>query len=162
MSTIARPDMACRDQERTPTMATNDQERDRERLIEVLQRELAAAHTREQTAQEQEVLRLRAFEQAHKQLEMARERLEQAQKQLEQVEQQSSPARLHGGPHAMRRRILELIEGEPQGLGRVEIEKALGVDKHLGDTLIGMARPSGPLIRTGKGLYAVAPGHAAV
>lgn len=85
MSTIARPDMACRDQKRTPTMATNDQERDRERLIEVLQRELAAAHTREQTAQEQEVLRLRAFE--------------QAQKQVEQVEQQSSPARQRDTRH---------------------------------------------------------------
>jgi hypothetical protein len=151
-------------------MANNDQERDRERLIEVLQRELDAARTREQAALERDMLQLRVFEQAQKQLEVARERLEQAQKQLEvarerleQIEQQrliettpNPSERPAGWQHLMRERILTLLEREPDGLTRQDIEKALSTNKNLGDTLIGMARPGGRLVRTGKGRYAVA------
>ena len=168
MSKIASLDTAPRAQEEMPTMASPDQDRDRERLIAVLERELDAARAREQAALEREMLQLRVFEQAQQQLEVARERFEQAQQQLEavrerfeQLEQQhlieTSPRseRPAGWQHLMRKRILTLLENRPDGLTRQEIERSIGTNKHLGDTLVGMAR-SGRLIRTGKGRYAVA------
>jgi hypothetical protein len=170
MSKIASTDTASRAQEEMPTMASPDQDRDRERLISVLERELDAARTREQAALEREMLQLRVFEQAQQQLEVARERLEQAQRQFEaarerlesielqrQLETAPSPAaRPPGWQHLMRKRILGLLEERPEGLTRREIESLIGTNRHLGDTLIGMARPEGLLIRTGKGRYALA------
>jgi hypothetical protein len=163
-------DTASKIPKRTPAMESKATEHDRERLIEVLQQEREAARTREQAALEREILQLRVFEQAQKQLEMARERFEQAQKQLEmarerleQIEQQRlietspNPAeRPAGWQHLMRQRILTLLEERPDGLTRKEIESSLSTKKHLGNTLVGMARIGGPLVRTGKGCYALA------
>src|SRR5437773_3286928 len=98
------------------------------------------------------MLQLRVFEQAQQQLERARERYEQAQQQLErarerfdQIEQQrlieTSPSeRPPGWQHLTRQRILTLLEREPDGLTRPEIERSLSSKKHLGDTLVGMVR----------------------
>jgi hypothetical protein len=140
---------------------------------DMLRKALDDARTREQAALERDMLQLRVFEQAQKQLEGARERFEQAQKQLEGarehveklaqqrlLETNPSPAeRPTGWQHLMRERILALLEGEPAGLTRPEIEKALSTTKHLGDTLVGMARPGGRLVRIGKGRFALARSH---
>ena len=146
-------DAAHKAQERTPPMASTPP--DLERLIEVLERELDAARSREQAALEREQVALER--------EMLQLRLfEKVQKQFEQSTQQRHPALLPNATFEMRHRILALLEEKPEGLGRVAIQEALSVNKHLGDTLIAMARPGGLLIRKGKGIYALAPRDTAV
>jgi len=40
----------------------------------------------------------------------------------------------------MRQRILEFLRAHPEGLTAVQIKVHLGVDKNIGDTLVGMVR----------------------
>jgi hypothetical protein len=157
-------------------MASPDQERDRERLIEVLQRELDAARTREQAALERDQAARDHAKDLVRLLEHAQKRVEDVEQQMKALEQRlhhplqgasGTQSRRPGGgrrprvdageytlahPLDMRPRILALLAEHPTGLSRADVERALHVSKHLGDTLVGMAR-KGLLIRTGPGVY---------
>ena len=56
---------------------------------------------------------------------------------------------------AMRRRIVALLREYPEGLTPAERRSLLGVDRPLGDTLLGMRR-DGLVQRVGYGRYVVA------
>ena len=59
---------------------------------------------------------------------------------------------------AMRRRIVALLQDEPEGLTPAEMQARLGVERSLTDTCQGMLR-YGRLRRVGRGRYvAIAPG----
>ena len=55
----------------------------------------------------------------------------------------------------MRRRIVALLCEYPEGLTPAEIRERLGVERSLGDTLLGMRR-DGLVQRVGPGRYVVA------
>ena len=52
----------------------------------------------------------------------------------------------------MRRRIVTLLQEHPEGLTPAEIRALLGVDRSLGDTVLGMRR-YGLVQRVGHGRY---------
>jgi hypothetical protein len=149
MSTLALGATVHRTKERKSTMASNDQKRDRERLIEVLQRELDAARTREQAALVREQA---ALEREARLLNL----LERLQPKMARTRLPSSPPRQPPGP--MRQHIVTLLTAHPKGLPRRQLEIALGTDKNLTDTLQGMVR-AGMIVRLAPAFFALAPGH---
>lgn len=161
-TTMPSHDASQRAQERMPTMA-NDQERDRERLIEVLQRELDAARTREQVALERaERLEQVALEREERLLALL-ERLP-LQHQLSREGRQSSHTAVaspqQGHTQSQRyvfQSILEVLQGYPEGLHREEIQRRLGMSKNLSDSLVNLVRRK-RLVRVSKGTYALPPG----
>ena len=60
-----------------------------------------------------------------------------------------------GGPRGEMRRIVALLCEYPEGLTPAEIRERLGVERSLGDTLLGMRR-DGLVQRVGPGRYVVA------
>jgi hypothetical protein len=109
-------------------MASKDQDRYQERLLEVLEnlgRLVERLHTR-LDAVEQEVKR------AH--------------------EDTTS----YSHPHAMRARIYAVLREHPTGLDRKAIERAVGTKKNLSDTLVGLVRHK-RLVRPRPGIYAISP-----
>jgi hypothetical protein len=48
--------------------------------------------------------------------------------------------RRHGRPGILRQPILDVLRQHPEGLTAVELKVYLGTNKHIGDTLSGMAR----------------------
>lgn len=143
-----------------------------ERLIEVLQQELAAARAREtqltQMAHERETQLLHLMAQMQQQnqrlLDMPRsappaspqEALEatQVRRRPERPPPpQSQPEAQGGDPRGqMRRRIVALLQGYPEGLTPTEMRELLGVERSLADTCLGMLR-YGLVQRVGRGRY---------
>ena len=124
-----------------------------ERMIELLQRELDAAHTREQAAREREALLLQMLSQ----LQQQNQRLLEAPRQEHSVV--SAPVAATQPPPAprgaMRRRLVALLQEHPEGLSPVQTRQLLGIDKDLGSTMKAMAR-DGLLRRVETGRYVVA------
>lgn len=122
-----------------------------QQLITVLQRELDAAHAREQAAQEREALLLHMLQQVQ----------QQSQRLLEAG--QPAPAPSHRAPVAvshrergdMRQRILTLLRDYPDGLSPAQTRQQLGVEKDLGSTMKAMLR-DGLLRRVALGQYTAA------
>jgi hypothetical protein len=137
------------------------QERDLLRLErDLLRRELEAAQAREQAALERE--------------KDAREREALLLRMVEQVQQQnqrlldmprSAPAPTLPGPGApgayepprgeIRRRIVALLQEQPEGLSPAQTRQLLKLEKDLGSTMKAMAR-DGLLRRVATGRYVVA------
>ena len=142
-----------------------------QQLITMLQRELDAAHTREEAAREREALLLQMLQQLQQQnqrlLDMPRPAPQdtpgatQARRRPEsppppQRPPQWQPEAQGGDPRGeMRRRIVALLQEHPEGLTPAEIRTRLGVDKSLADTCLGMLR-YGLVQRVGRGRYAAA------
>jgi hypothetical protein len=142
-----------------------------QQLITVLQRELDAAHAREDAAREREALLLQMLHQMQQQ----NQRLLDMPRPAPQDAPEAAPARRRpeslplpqrppqGQPEAqggdtrgdMRRRIVALLQDHPEGLTPAEMRTLLGVDKRLADTCLGMLR-YGLLQRVERGRYVVA------
>jgi hypothetical protein len=140
----------------TPT--SSGETRTLERLIDVLQRELAAAR-------EHETLLLQMLSQMQQQnqrlLDMPRPALQDAPQTARRVRSHAAPQDAPTAPPdaagtdprgAMRRRILALLQGAPEGLTTGEIRTRLGAERSLADTLLGMRR-DGLVQRVGRGRY---------
>jgi DNA-binding transcriptional MerR regulator len=144
-----------------------------QQLITVLQRELDAAHTREEAARERETLLLQMLQQMQQQnqrlLDMPRTSVPpqtaqealgatQTQTPLERGGQrqdtpQRQPPTQTGDPRGdMRRRIVALLTAHPAGLTPAEMRELLGVERSLADTCLGM-RKYGLIQRVGRGRY---------
>jgi hypothetical protein len=119
-----------------------------QQLIGVLQRELDAAHAREQTARDREALLLQMLQQVQ----------QQSQRLLEAGP--PAPGSYHPAPVAvshrdrgdMRQQILALLREYPDGLSPAQTRQRLGVEKDLGSTMKGMLR-DGLLRRLEPGRY---------
>ena len=144
-----------------------------QQLITVLQRELDAAHTREEAAREREAFLLQMLQQLQQQnqrlLDMPHPTPPQEAPQdalgatpgrrrpqstsLPQRPPQGQPEAQGGDPRGeMRRRIVALLQEHPEGLTPAEIRTLLGVEKSLADTCLGMLR-YGLVQRMGRGRY---------
>ena len=150
-TTMPSHDASQRAQERMPTMA-NDQERDRERLIEVLQRELDAARTREQVALEREERLLALLERLPLQHQLSREGRQSSHTAVASPQQGHTQSQRY-----VFQSILEVLQGYPEGLHREEIQRRLGMSKNLSDSLVNLVRRK-RLVRVSKGTYALPPG----
>ena len=122
-----------------------------QQLISVLQRELDAAHAREQAAQDREALLLQMLQQVQ----------QQSQRLLDMPRSAPalpmSPAQLvtRGADRgAMRQRIVALLYKHPEGLSPAQIHGHLGVEKSLAHTCVAMAR-DGLIRRVEPGRYGV-------
>jgi hypothetical protein len=152
-------------EEEMPTMASKDQERDRERLIDVLQRELEAARAREQMVLDHATSVVRLFEQASKRLESVEQHIQALDQRLQPLPQGreretppalSARALLHGKSRgALRYTILGILEGHPEGMTRKQIETAVGTGKNLSDTIGHMKRDQ-LIISKKLGVYVLA------
>ena len=141
-------------------------------LIAVLQRELDAAHAREEAARERETLLLQMLSQMQQQnqrlLDLPRPAPQETPQEAPGATQarrrpasprppqrapQGQPA-AQGGDHRgdMRRRIVALLQEHPDGLTPGEMRTLLGVDRSLADTCLGMLR-YGLVQRVGRGRY---------
>jgi hypothetical protein len=141
-------DTASKIPKRTPAMESKATEHDRERLIDVLERELAAAREREQVALERE--------QAYREQIAALTRLLEQLPLARDGQAAARPIIPQHGPRpasAMRQQILSLLERHPRGLHRRQIQEELGEEKNLSDTLVKMKRDS-LLVSKGNGFYA--------
>ena len=138
----------------------------------MLQRELDAAHAREEAAREREALLLQMLQQLQQQnqrlLDMPRPLLQESPQDApgamparRRPQSTPLPRRLPQGPPeaqggaprgAMRRRIVALLQEHPEGLTPAEMRTLLGVDKSLADTCLGMLR-YGLVQRVGRGRY---------
>ena len=76
-------DTAIKTAERTPIMESNATKRDRELLIEVLKRELAAAREREHAARERDAGHLRLLEASHQRIAHLEQKVEQMAQRLQ-------------------------------------------------------------------------------
>jgi hypothetical protein len=123
-------------------------------LIIVLQRELDAAHTREEAAREREALLLQMLSQMQHQNQRLLDMPRSAPPPVPRPAPRSSPAA--GDPRGeMRRRILALLHEHPEGLTPAEMRTLLHADKSLSDTCLGMLR-YGLVQRVGHGRYVAA------
>jgi hypothetical protein len=123
-----------------------------QQLITVLQRELDAAHTREEAAREREALLLQMVQQ----LQQQNQRLLDMPRHGAVPASTPSPLAAHEAPRGeMRRRIVTLLREHPEGLTPAEIRTLLGADRSLADTCLGMLR-YGLLRRVGRGKYVAA------
>ena len=129
----------------TPTVTPPDSAT-LQQLIAVLQRELDAAHTREEAAREREATLLQMVQQLQQQhqrlLDMPRPPL---------VPRPPGTTEMKG---AIRRRIVELLRDYPEGLSGQQTREFLAVEKDLRPTMKAMVR-DGLIRRVGKGLYGV-------
>jgi DNA-binding transcriptional MerR regulator len=125
----------------SPDLATLQQ------LLTVLQRELDAAHAREEAAREREAALLQMLQQLQ----------QQNQRLLDMPRPAPAPPHPLGTADmkgAIRRRIVELLRDYPEGLSGHQTREFLGVEKDLRPTLKAMVR-DGLIRRVGKGLYGV-------
>ena len=118
-----------------------------QQLITVFQRELNAAHAREEAAREREALLLQMLQQVQ-------------QQNQRRTQSPPAPHRGHQEPGvdprgAMRRRIVAMLHDHPEGLTPAEMRDLLGVDRSLADTCLGMLR-YGLVQRVGRGRYVAA------
>src|SRR5712691_3943323 len=139
-----------------------------ERLIEVLQRELDDARTREQAAREREATLLQMLQQVQQQnqrlLEAPRSApTTHAPTPLVRSPADTAPPSRGVSPVSMpfptrgaaRQRILALLREYPEGLTGAELRVLLGAEKSLTDTCAGMFK-NGLLRRVGRGRSVVA------
>ena len=153
--------------ERTPPMASTPPDHDRERLIEVLQRELDAARSREQAALEREQValeRVKCLEQVALEREARliglMEWLRDA-KLLPLERTPPQPVEVHGrSQRYWYRDILALLQDYPEGLHRLEIQQHLQTSDNLSDSLVNLVGRK-RLIRVAKGTYALPTSHGA-
>ena len=119
-----------------------------QQLVAVLQRELDAAHAREEAAREREATLLQLVQQLH----------QQHQRLLDMPRPPLAPRPLGTADMkgAIRRRIVELLRDYPAGLSGHQTREFLGVEKDLRPTLKAMVR-DGLIRRVGKGLYGLKP-----
>ena len=156
----------------SPDLATLQQ------LLTVLQRELDAAHTREEAAREREALLLQMLQQVQQQnqrlLDMpssapsptTRASPQEALGAPQTPRRTQSPLAPHRGPQeaggdprgTMRRRIVALLQDYPEGLTPAEMRPLLGVDRSLADTCLGMLR-YGLVQRVERGRYVATEMH---
>ena len=143
-----------------------------QQLITVFQRELNAAHAREEAAREREALLLQMLQQVQQQnqrlLDMPRSAPSPTTRASPQdalgapqthrrTQSPPAPHRGHQEPGvdlrgAMRRRIVAMLHDHPEGLTPAEMRDLLGVDRSLADTCLGMLR-YGLVQRVGRGRY---------
>jgi hypothetical protein len=137
-------------------------------LITVLQRELDAAHAREEAARERETRLLQMLQQMQHRydrlLDMPRPTAQDAphappppssvhSHPPRQDAPASPPDATDADPRgAMRRRIVALLQEHPEGLTPAAIRDLLGVERSLADTLLGMLR-YGLVQRVERGKY---------
>ena len=121
----------------TPTVTVPDSAT-LQQLITVLQRELDAAHTREEAAREREAMLLQMVQQLQQQnqrlLDMPRS------SHTPSLPAPSAPVAHEAPRGGMRRRIVALLREQPAGLTPAEIQNLLGVSRSLTDTCQGMLR----------------------
>jgi DNA-binding transcriptional MerR regulator len=117
-----------------------------QQLIAVLQRELNAAHTREEAAREREATLLQMVQQLQQQHQRL---LDMPHPPL--VPRPLGTTEMKG---AIRRRIVELLRDYPEGLSGQQTREFLAVEKDLRPTMKAMVR-DGLIRRVGKGLYGV-------
>lgn len=141
MSTIVSPKPDPNTQERMPTMTSATPDRNLERLIEVLERELDAARLREQAASDREARLWRLMEQ-------------RALRPDPEGPLPAPQARHEERNLTIRQRILAVLQQHPGGLHRLQIEEQLGNPKRLTNTLGHMKR-NHLIIHRGSGLYAL-------
>lgn len=122
-----------------------------QQLIGVLQRELDAAHAREQAAQEREALLLHMLQQVQQQS----QRLLEAGPPSTGPQPAMPPAMLQQERGNMRQRIVALLRDYPDGLSPMQTRQLLGVEKDLGSTMKAMLR-DGLLRRVVLGQYIAA------
>ena len=133
-----------------------------QQLITVLQRELDAAHTREEAARERETLLLQMLQQMQQQnqrlLDMPRSASlpPQSPQEAPAATQTWEPPERGGQPRGtpppppaiqtrdirgeMRRRIVALLQAHPAGLTPAEMRDLLGVERSLADMCLGMLK----------------------
>src|SRR5262245_330312 len=133
-----------------------------QQLITVLQRELEAAHAREEAAREREATLLQMLQQLQQQnqrlLDMPRTPPSPRPERSPTPETRSAPSTMD--PRGdMRRRIVALLREHPEGLTPAEMRPLLGVDRSLADTCPGMLR-YGLVQRVGHGRYVAHPREA--
>jgi hypothetical protein len=121
-----------------------------QQLITVLQRELEAAHSREEAAREREALLLQMLHEAQ----------QQSQRLLDvpRLPQTPTGPAVHRTPDSakgdMRRRIVAVLREYPEGLSPAQTRQRLGIEKDLGPTMKGMVR-DGVIHRIEVGRYVV-------
>ena len=120
-----------------------------QQLISVLQRELDAAHAREQAARDREAHLLQMLQQVQQQ---SQRLLEAGQPPPVPTPQHPMPQRERGD---MRQRIVTLLRHYPHGLSPMQTRQLLGVDKALRSTMKAMVR-DGLLTRVALGQYIAA------
>jgi hypothetical protein len=122
-------------------------------LITVLQRELDAAHAREEAAREREALLLQMLQQMQQQHQRVLDMPRRTPPPVPRPEPHSTQA--PGDPRGeMRRRIVALLREHPEGLSPAQTRHLLGVEKELRSTMKHMARDG--LLRRGEtGRYVV-------
>jgi hypothetical protein len=135
-------------------------------VVDILREQLQAAQERERDYREHIARLTEMLDQAHQQnqrlLDLPRSpalpphspqdapgATQSARRPQTPVAPQAPPGDPRG---AMRRRILALLQDHPEGLTPAEIRDRLGVDRPLGDTLLGM-RKYGLVQRVGRGRY---------
>jgi hypothetical protein len=145
-----------------------------QQLLTLLQRELDAAHAREEAARERETLLLQMLSQ----LQHQNQRLLDLPRHVPALTPRETPQNAPGATQpsrrpqtppapstprqtppgdprgTMRRRIVALLQDYPEGLTPAEMRDLLGVDKSLADTCLGMRR-DGLVQRVGHGRYVV-------
>ena len=135
-------------------------------LVEVLQRQLEDARTREQAA----------VERADRLERVALEREGRLLALMERLPLRSQPAHeATQAPHTavvspkkgqrdnqryIFQAILEVLEGYPEGLHREEIQRRIGTSRNLSDSLVNLVRRK-RLVRIAKGTYALPPDEGA-
>jgi hypothetical protein len=147
-------DTARKPQGRMPDMERKATERDRDRLIDVLERDLAAAQAEKQAVLDHATSVVRLFEQMHKRLESVEQHMQTLDQRLQQLSQRREGEVSHALPKSLlldgkshapvRYTILEILQGHPEGMTREQIETAVGTAvgkrKALANTISHMKR----------------------
>jgi hypothetical protein len=120
-----------------------------QQLITVLQRELDAAHAREEAAREREALLLQMLQQVQQQNQRLLDMPRTLPPSLPGQHAAAAPEAPRG---EMRRRIVALLQDHPEGLSPAQVRRLLAVDRDLGSTMKAMAR-DGRLRRVATGRY---------
>jgi hypothetical protein len=152
--TVLQPVSLQRDATPTETSsATSPHPATLQQLITVLQRELNAAHAREEAAREREALLLQLLQQLQQQHQrlLAMPRTAPSPRPSPAPRPEPRTAGPLEDPRGdMRRRIVALLQDHPEGLAPAEMRPLLGVDRRRADTRLGLLR-YGLMQRVGRG-----------
>jgi len=121
--------------------------------IQILRDELQEARQERQAAREREALLLRMVEQMQQRYDRLLEAPHSVPAPAPPVPRAPSALEVPRGD--MRRRIVALLQGYPDGLTTAEMRTLLGVERSLADTCLGMRR-DGLLQRVERGRYVAA------
>jgi hypothetical protein len=122
--------------------------------VQDLREQLQEARQNAQAARDREALLLQMLHD----MQHRYDRLLEAPRATPPAQEASRATRERGDPHAMRKRILEVLQGHPEGLHHADIAQALGETRDFGPTLRGMLRDR-LVRRVGAGAYAVVEGQ---